>query len=82
MLVWPRHCCYEPRNASIPSIKVVAMKTRFLFSAIGLGSALLFGLPGCAPAQPDVANPVVKGDKSTIANDAKATDLQQTESEQ
>jgi len=38
-------------------------------------------ISACAPAQQNLANPAVKGDRSTIQGDSKATALQRTEPE-
>jgi len=40
---------------------------------------MVIDLSACAPAQQNVADPVVKGDKSTIKGDTKATQFQKTE---
>jgi hypothetical protein len=56
-----------------------------LSSLIRVLCFVLLGLSGiatCAPIQPDLANPMVKGDRSTISNDLQATDVQKTEAEQ
>jgi hypothetical protein len=48
-----------------------------------VGLAVIFGMPiilaACGPAQTNLANPTVPGDKSTISGDATATRLRQTE---
>ena len=58
------------------------MKTASLLCATFVGGIAIAGLSACGNSQSlNLANPVVKGDRSTISGDQKATNLQKTESQ-
>jgi hypothetical protein len=58
------------------------MKAASLLCATFAGGIALAGLSGCGSSQSlNLANPVVKGDHSTISGDEKATRMQQTQPE-
>ena len=57
------------------------MKTPSAIRAMLVVGSALVGLIACAPPQQNLANPVVRGDRSTIQGDANATQLQKTEPE-
>ncbi len=52
-----------------------------LIRALLLTAFTVSGIAACGQAQQNLANPVVKGDRSTIQGDAKATALQKTGTE-
>jgi hypothetical protein len=56
------------------------MNMSFLFRALAVGF-IFMNLSACGPAQQNIADPGVKGDKSTIKGDTKATQFQKSESE-
>ena len=55
------------------------MKALSLTRALAAGCIGIVGLAACGPTPQNLANPTVKGDKSTISGDAKATAEQKTE---
>ncbi len=58
------------------------MKMASLLCATFVGGLAFAGLSACGSSQSlNLANPTVKGDKSTISGDQKATGLQKTESQ-
>jgi hypothetical protein len=57
------------------------MNMSLLFRALAVVGFIFMNLSACGPAQQNIADPVVKGDKSTIKGDAKATQFQKSESE-
>ena len=59
-------------------VKVPAMKRASLLCPLAAAAVALVALSACGPTQTDLANPVVKGDRSTIQGDAKATALQKS----
>jgi hypothetical protein len=52
------------------------MMDHMLFRIIPVIALLLAGLGACGPTPSNLANPTVKGDRSTIQGDAKATAVQ------
>ena len=74
------HCWYVITIASaINRQGWTPMNVVLRLSAVAV--VCLSGAIACAPAQPNLANPTVKGDRSTIQGDAAATRLQQTTTE-
>jgi hypothetical protein len=57
------------------------MKLSTQMLALAITCLTVGSISACAPAQQNLANPVVKGDKSTIQGDAKATHDQRLEQE-
>jgi len=56
------------------------MKTASLLCATFVGGIALGGLSACGSSQSlNLADPTVKGDRSTVSSDQKATNLQKTE---
>jgi len=57
------------------------MNMSLLFRALAVVGVMFINISACAPKQQNLADPVVKGDKSTIKGDTKATQFQKNESE-
>ncbi|MBS0638836.1 MAG: hypothetical protein U1E70_18925 [Acetobacteraceae bacterium] len=52
------------------------MNAYLLLRTLPVAAFLLAGLSACGPNPTNLANPTVKGDRSTIQGDAKATQYQ------